>query len=100
VDYLYGKITELPIPDASYDALISQFALHDVAVDERAAVVAAWARVVHPAGKLFLREHLGKHGLHVHELRDLLMAGGWQEGAWSTANLPQLGPTYEGMFSC
>jgi hypothetical protein len=61
-------------PDASYDAPLCEFALHDVAVDERVSMVAQWARVVHPAGKLFVREHLSMHGIHLHDLHPFI---GW-----------------------
>lgn len=66
---------------------------------ERTDIVAEWARVVHPAGKLFLREHLGDHGIPLHDLRSLLQSNGWQEGAWSTGKVPLTSPTCEGTFS-
>lgn len=88
----------MAIPDASYDTLLCQFVLHDIPTGERAAVVVEWARVVKYGGVLFLREHLGEHGIHLHDLRSLLHDGGWQEGAWSAGKVPLLGPTYEGTF--
>lgn len=57
-------------PD-SYDAVIVHFVLHDVARDDRDAVLANVASSLRPNGRLYLREPL-EHGMRFDELRERL----------------------------
>lgn len=98
VDYQCGDIRKLGIPDASYDAVLCHLTLHDLPAEERAPAVAEWARVVAPGGALFLREPLGKHGIPLHDLRELLARAGWLEEKWSTGKVPHLGTVVEGIY--
>jgi len=50
----WGDARELPWPEASFDAVISSFALPHFARDEREAVLAEMGRVLRPGGRLGL----------------------------------------------
>ena len=50
VDFVYGDATKMPLPDSSYDRVISQEAwLH---IPDKAALIAQCARVIKPSGVL------------------------------------------------
>jgi ubiquinone/menaquinone biosynthesis C-methylase UbiE len=59
VEYLFGDITALHIPDASFDTIMCHFVLHDITADDRPEVFRHWMRVLKSNGKVFLREPVG-----------------------------------------
>ena len=66
----HGDIDSLWLPDDSYDAIVVHFVLHDIPRPERGRIVAALVNKLKPAGRLLMREPVGR-GLEIRELRSL-----------------------------
>lgn len=75
VGYHLGHITELGLPDSTFDVVVIHFVLHDIPADERPGVVNALGRRLKPTGRLIVREPQGD-GLAPGELNQLTAAAG------------------------
>lgn len=73
VSYHQGRITELNLPESSFDVAVLHFVLHEIPGAERQEVVSALARLLKPGGRLIMREPQG-HGLAREELDQLAAA--------------------------
>lgn len=80
VRYHLGYITELDLPEATYDAVVIHFVLHEIPAAGRSQVVSALARKLKPGGRLLLREPTGE-GLELDELRKLALSAGLDPAA-------------------
>lgn len=56
IEHVRGDAAQIPLPDASLDALVCTFVL--CSVDSPGACVAEFSRVLRPGGRLFVLEHV------------------------------------------
>jgi ubiquinone/menaquinone biosynthesis C-methylase UbiE len=98
VDYLLGDIAAVGIPDKSFDAVVSHFALHDIPATERRSIVEQWARVLKTGGKAFVREPIGSHGIPGNGLQHLMADNGFDVVCSHIEKLPLMGLTVAGTF--
>jgi SAM-dependent methyltransferase len=91
-----GHITQLDLPKAAFDLVVSHFVLHDIPGAERPAVVQALGQRLKPAGQFILREPQGE-GLSGEELIRLADSTGFQPGHIATRKIG-LGAVYDACF--
>ena len=96
VRYHLGRIAELDLPDATFDAAVIHFVLHDIPASERPEIVNALARKLKPGGRLLLREPQGE-GLAAEDVQQLTAAAGLMT-ANITARRIAIGAVYDGCF--
>jgi len=88
VDYRLGRLWELGLSAASYDAIVAHYVLHDVPVEERARVVGEFVRLLRPGGRVFTRDPSASgKGLQTVQLSHLLGGAGLDEVRISTGRL-------------
>jgi len=82
IDFIHADVREAPLVAGSYDVVLVHWMLHDVEAPDRQGVITALARLLRPAGRLFLREPTKeKHGIGADEVRRLTAAAGLPEEA-------------------
>ncbi len=96
VSYQLGHITQVDLPDASFDTILIHFVLHDIPAAERPLIVQTLGRKLKPGGRLILREPQG-HGLDLPELQALTTAAGLASQDFE-AHKVWLGPVYDGWY--
>lgn len=97
VDFEVADMTMWSRP-AAYDAVVVHFMLHDVARDDRDAVLVNIASSLRPNGRLYLREPLG-HGMRFDELRErLARARLIPVHAEEFGSVPLMGDTVSGVW--
>ena len=75
VDVREGDIRELPFPDASFDAIVSNLVIHNISGrDQRRRAINEFVRVLRPGGQIGIMD-LG----HVGQYADDLRAAGMSE---------------------
>lgn len=96
VSYQLGHITQVDLPDASFDTILIHFVLHDIPVAERPLIVQTLGRKLKPGGRLILREPQS-HGLDLPELQALTAAAGLVSPEVK-AHKAWLGPVFDGWY--
>jgi ubiquinone/menaquinone biosynthesis C-methylase UbiE len=91
-----GHITQVDLPDASFDTVLIHFVLHDIPAAERPLIMQTLARKLKPGGRLILREPQG-HGLDMPETEALTSAAGLVSQDFE-AHKVWLGPVIDGIF--
>lgn len=80
VDYRLGRLWELDLSDASYDVIVAHYVLHDIPAEERARVVAEFARLLRQGGRVVARDPAASgKGLQAEQLSHLLGSAGLEE---------------------
>lgn len=97
VSYRLGHISQVDLPDASFDAVLIHYVLHDIPAGERALVLHTLARKLKPGGRLLLREPQD-HGLAARELHNLTAAAGLKTDRLEARNV-WLGPVFDACFT-
>ena len=97
VSYHLGHITEVDLPDSSFDLVVIHFVLHDVPENERLCVLHSLTRRLKPEGRLIVREPEGQ-GLTLEELNQLATAAGLHHVASSARKLV-IGPVFDASFT-
>lgn len=97
VGYRLGHITQIDLPDATYDLALCHFVLHEIPPAERPLVVAALARKLKPGGCLILREPQNK-GLTSVALERLAADAGLRLITFDAHAIP-IGPVYDACFT-
>ena len=72
VDFKLGEISTLDIDDGSHDVVFIHFVIHDIDQDLRPHIIEQLARNLVDGGKLHIREPLGRHGMSVETIRELM----------------------------
>jgi ubiquinone/menaquinone biosynthesis C-methylase UbiE len=99
VDFILGDITQLEIPEGSFDIIVVHFVLHDIDGNSRAGVVRALARVLRSGGTLFIREPEKEgHGMPADEIRLLMAAAELREESVKRTKSFFIGTMTEGVF--
>jgi len=97
---LLGRIETHALDPGSFDRIVIHNALHDIPDDEREKTVAELARVLKPAGKLYLREPVKpSHGATPDGIRALMNGVGIEEERSSEYKLFPIGPVYDAVFA-
>lgn len=96
VSYHLGRISEIQLPDTSFDLIVIHFVLHDIPDIERLQVVQALASKLKPTGRLLLREPQDK-GLTSDDLRQLAEPAGLCPSILIARKL-LIGRVYDGCF--
>jgi 2-polyprenyl-3-methyl-5-hydroxy-6-metoxy-1,4-benzoquinol methylase len=96
VSYHLGSISEVNLPDASFDRIVIHFVLHDIPATERFRVMQTLGCKLKPDGRLLLREPQGR-GLSLDELRQLAGRAGLQTSVLGARKL-LIGNVYDGCF--
>jgi ubiquinone/menaquinone biosynthesis C-methylase UbiE len=100
VEYMRGEVSQLPLANNSWDAVVVHFMLHDVDAAVREELVRTLARVLKPGGRFFLREPIRTaHGLAVEEIRRLLTGAGLREVSSEAGRVPRMGETWAAVFT-
>jgi len=87
VDFILADVRETDLPDASCDAAVVHYVLHDIAPQEREAIVTALAAKLKPEGRLFIQEPTKEsHGMPASEIRRLMVAAGLRERSLTERN--------------
>lgn len=87
-----GDIRELNIPDHSFDVITTFHVLHDIAPDERHAILESLAHTFKAGGMFFIREPTRRaHGMPAAEIRTLLSGTGLKEIACRETKTEYLG---------
>jgi ubiquinone/menaquinone biosynthesis C-methylase UbiE len=86
--YVVGEGEDLPMPDGSFDVVISSFAVHHIAAPARAAAVREMFRVLRPGGRLLIAEFRAPQGHAVEHLLNGLFGPALRTGMRET--LPTL----------
>jgi ubiquinone/menaquinone biosynthesis C-methylase UbiE len=97
VSYHLAHITQVGLPETTFDVIVMHFVLHDIPRVDRAPVMQVLARKLKPQGRLILREPQG-HGLSQDELIQLTQAAGLQITTL-TSHKVAAGPVYDGRFT-
>jgi ubiquinone/menaquinone biosynthesis C-methylase UbiE len=58
VDFYLGDITQMNIPENSFDIVVIHIVLHDINVELREGIINSIAKVLKPGGQLYIREPL------------------------------------------
>lgn len=66
--YVTAEAQRIPLPDQSFDAVVSSFALHHIAPTARAAAVQEMFRLLRPGGRLLIAEFRPAEGHPVEHL--------------------------------
>ncbi len=101
VDYRLGRIDELDLPDASEDVIFIHWALHDVPAEDRPSYLRAFARLLRPEGRIFIREPSEKNrekGLSWEEMRSGMADVGLREVNHADDRFFLSGPMVRGVF--
>jgi len=99
VDYACGDIATLDIPDASYEAMLVHFVLHDIPTVEQVDIIKHLARRLKTGGTLFIREPVERGGIPAEDIRRLMKGNGLEEVKFDMTDSWFTGPIYEGTFS-
>lgn len=100
VEYVLGDVREADLPDASCDAAVVHYVLHDLPPEERQPVVNALAAKLKPDGRLFLQEPTkDSHGMPASEIRRLMVAAGLRERSLTESKPFLLTPFCEAVFA-
>ncbi len=80
VEFIAGDIRNLDIPNASFDAVVIHYMLHDIATGFRPGYVEAVAEKLKFGGALYIREPVKEsHGMPPAEIRRLMTDHGLKE---------------------
>jgi len=75
-----GDISNLNIPDSSFDIISAIYVIHEIAPEDRQATLNALSRSLKDKGTIFIRELSEKsHGISADELRALALSAGLHE---------------------
>jgi ubiquinone/menaquinone biosynthesis C-methylase UbiE len=96
VSYHPGRITQLDLPESTFDLVVIHFVLHDIPAAERPAVTIALARKLKPGGRLVLREPQGE-GLTPEEINQLMGSAGLHPSS-TAAHKIAIGAVYDACF--
>ena len=96
VEFKLGEISKVGIPDASHDAILSHFVIHDIPAGERPNVVRHLVQKLVAGGKFFVREPLNV--ISEDEIRHTMRQNGLVEVGSSVSQVPLMGPTFEATF--
>jgi ubiquinone/menaquinone biosynthesis C-methylase UbiE len=102
IEYRLGRIDELGLPDASEDAILVHWALHDVPAEDRPSCLRTFARVLRPGGRLFIREPSPDNrekGLSWEEIRDGMEEAGLRQLSAGGDKMLFVGPMVRGVFA-
>lgn len=98
VDLKLGEITDVGLPPSSYDAVFIHFALHEVGVGAREAVVRTMAHILKPGGAVFVREPVGMNGFRIQSAATLFGRAGLVMEKGTEDGLPLVGLAFTGVF--
>ena len=75
-----GDVTELDIPDSSFDVISTIHVIHDIAPAKRRGIVKVLSHKLKASGVFFIKEPVKKpHGMLAEEIRALLSEAGFSE---------------------
>ncbi len=98
-DFCTGMITELVMKEKFYDKVVIHVVLHDIAKDERQAVVKALTKTLKKKGKLIIRDPTNpSHGMPPEEIREVMKKAGMVELHSQLTERKFLGEVFDGVF--
>ena len=97
VSYHLGHLTEVDLPDSTFDMVVIHFVLHDIPENERLCVLHSLARKLKPEGRLIAREPQGE-GLSLIDLQNLADAARLHKVALDSRKIV-IGSVYDGCFT-
>ena len=78
VSFLKGRLVDVELDDAIFDAVNVHFVLHDVPESNRSIILNQMYTILRPGGKVFIREPLKKsHGTTAEEIKTLFLNAGF-----------------------
>lgn len=91
---LCGEISNLALPQQSFDLISIIHVIHDIVKEKRAGTVRALAGVLRPQGRLWIWEPIRQsHGMPAEEIRRVMAEAGLREVSAETE-----GSSYKGIF--
>ncbi|MFC6083478.1 methyltransferase domain-containing protein [Sphaerisporangium aureirubrum] len=78
--YVVGEGQDMPLPDSSFDVVVSSFAVHHIPASARAATVREMFRVLRPGGRLLIAEFRPPRGHAVEHVLNALFGPALRTG--------------------
>jgi len=86
VNYHLGQITDVDLPDKSYDMVVAHFVFHEIPNTACSAVMNSIAKKLKPSGRLVIREPHG-HNLEIADLKTWAQVAGLKEISIQSRNI-------------
>lgn len=80
VDFLIGQLSDLQLPEKSFDIIYIFYALHDVSMNLRNDTVSQFNRTLKNNGRLYIKEPQRENdGMPIDEIKGLMKSNGFYE---------------------
>jgi ubiquinone/menaquinone biosynthesis C-methylase UbiE len=99
VNFKFGKIDNVDIPDESYDAIVIHYVLHDIESDLRGDILKVLIQKLKDGGKIYIREPIAdNHGMPTSEIKKLMQKAGLKEINLKINKIRFMGQITEAIF--
>lgn len=99
VDFKFGAIDNINIPDKSYDTVVIHYVLHDIESDLRGDILKVLTQKLKDGGKIYIREPIAdNHGMPTSEIKKLMQKAGLKEINLKINKIRFMGQITEAIF--